>query len=190
MAINPCPDYSSAYIVKANSSSCCSQLNSVEQHFVISKRTQGKNRTYTLSAQCSFCGTLFATTNQTKMRIHLTGEREGQTRVAACEKIPPSCRQYYLDKKASDQIAAAAKLKGHRKLLRQVIDEHTDLPSSGRTKLSQSDPSNTRSLTAAANLPNGQLTLMTVRNIAAASAMNLAVVRFLASSKTSIFRPE
>ena len=117
------------------------------------------------------------------MRIHLTGEREGQTRVAACEKIPPSCRQYYLDKKASDQIAAAAKLKGHRKLLRQVIDEHApDLPSSGRTNVSQSDPSNARSLTAAANLPNGQLTVMTVLNLAAASAMILAVVRFLASS--------
>ena len=50
MATDTCPDYSSAYNVKANSSSCPSQLNSVEQHFVISKRTQGKNRTYTLSA--------------------------------------------------------------------------------------------------------------------------------------------
>ena len=49
----PAQTYSSAYIVKANSSSCPSQLNSVEQHFVISKRTQGKNPTYTLSAQCS-----------------------------------------------------------------------------------------------------------------------------------------
>ena len=100
IATDTCPDYSSAYIVKANSSSCPSQLNSVEQHFVISNRTKCKNRTYTLSAQCSFCGTPFALTNQTKMRIHLTGEREGQTRVAACGKIPPSCRKYYFDKKS------------------------------------------------------------------------------------------
>ena len=114
-ASGTCPDYSLAYIVKANSSSFPPQSNSVEEHFVISKRTKGNNRTYTLSAQCSFCGTFFATTNQTKMRIHLTGEREGQTRVAACFKVPPSCRQYYLDKKASNQIEAAAKLTSHRK---------------------------------------------------------------------------
>jgi hypothetical protein len=182
-ATDTCPDFSSAYIVKPNSSSCPSQFNSVEEHFVISKRTKGANRTYTLSAQCSFCGTFFAITNQTKMRIHLTGEREGQTRVAACGKIPPSCRQYYLDKKASNQIAAAAKLTHHRKLLQEVIDKHApDLPSAGQKRVFESDPSNARCLTAAANLPNGQLTIMTVKNIAAASAMNLAVVRFLAAS--------
>ena len=81
-------------------------------------------------------------TDQTKMRIHLTGEREGQTRVAACGKVPPSCRQYYLDKKASNQIAAAAKLTSHRKLLRKVVDEHApDLPSSGQKRAFESDPS-------------------------------------------------
>ena len=182
-ATDTCPDFSSAYIVKPNSSSCPSQFNSVEEHFVISKRTKGANRTYTLSAQCSFCGSFFAITNQTKMRIHLTGEREGQTRVAACGKIPPSCRQYYLDKKASNQIAAAAKLTHHRKLLQEVIDKHApDLPSAGQKRVFESDPSNARCLTAAANLPNGQLTIMTVKNIAASSAMNLTVVRFLAAS--------
>ena len=77
-----CPDFSSAYIVKANSSSCPSQMNSVETHFVISKRVKRNNRTTLSSATCSFCGTLFAATCQTKMRIHLTGESEGQSRVA------------------------------------------------------------------------------------------------------------
>jgi hypothetical protein len=37
-------------------------------------------------------------------------------------------------------------------------------------------------LTAPANVPNGQLQLTTVRNIALSSAMNIAVVRFLAAS--------
>jgi hypothetical protein len=100
MATDTCPDFSSAYIVKANSSSLPSQMNSVEIHFVISSRIRRGNRTYTLSATCSFCSTLFSTTNQTKMRIHLTGEREGQTRVAACRKVPLACRQFYLDKKS------------------------------------------------------------------------------------------
>ena len=91
IATDTCPDFSSAYIIKANSSSLPSQTNSVETHFVISSRIKRGNRTYTLSATCSFCGTFFSTTNQTKMRIHLTGEREGQTRVAACGKVHPAC---------------------------------------------------------------------------------------------------
>ena len=88
MTTDTCPDFSSAYIVKANSSSCPSQTNSVESHFVISKRVKRNNRTTLSSATCSFCGTLFAATNQTKMRIHLTGESEGQSRVSACVKVP------------------------------------------------------------------------------------------------------
>ena len=143
MATDTCPDFSSAYIVKANSSSLPSQMNSVEIHFVISSRIRRGNRTYTLSATCSFCSTLFSTTNQTKMRIHLTGEREGQTRVAACRKVPLACRQFYLDKKASDQTAQSAKLTNHRKLIRQVIDEHApDLPSAGQKRVCPSDASN------------------------------------------------
>ena len=108
-----CPDFSSAYIVKANSSSCPSQMNSVESHFVISKRVKRNNQTTLSCGTCSFCGTLFAATNQTKMRIHLTGESEGQTRVSACVKVPPLCRQFYLDKKASDKIAQSAKQTTH-----------------------------------------------------------------------------
>jgi hypothetical protein len=183
MATEICPDFSSAYIVKANSSSCASQMNSVETHFVISKRVKRDHRTTLSSATCSFCGTLFTATNQTKMQIHLTGESEGQTRVAACEKVPPLCRQFYLDKKASDKIAQSAKQTSHRKLLRSIIDEHApDLPSAGQKRVCESDPSNARCLTAASNLPNGQLQITTMRNIGAASAMNLAVVRFLAAS--------
>ena len=87
-ATDTCPDFSSAYIVKPNSSSCPSQFNSVEEHFVISKRTKGANRTYTLSAQCSFCGTFFAITNQTKMRIHLTGEKRGTNKSCSMWKNP------------------------------------------------------------------------------------------------------
>ena len=74
-AADTCPNFSSAYIVVGNSSSCASQKNSVETHFVISRRTKRDNRTNLGSATCSFCGSIFSATNQTKMRIHLTGKR-------------------------------------------------------------------------------------------------------------------
>lgn len=186
MATATCPDFSSGYIVKANSSSCPAQMNSVEMHFVISKRTKRDNRTYVCSATCSFCGAVFSATNQTKMRIHLTGENEGGSRCAACVKVPPLCRQYYLDKKRFDQTAQSAKQTKHRHLLRQVIDEHApESPRTGLKRVCESDPSNSRCLTAAANLPNGQLQIPTLRNIAASAAMNMAVVRFLAVSGVS-----
>jgi hypothetical protein len=38
LSLHTCQDFSSAYIVKANSSSLPSQMNSVEIHFVISSR--------------------------------------------------------------------------------------------------------------------------------------------------------
>ena len=46
MVTDACPDFSSVYIVKANTSSCPSQTNSVETHFVISKRIRSANRSY------------------------------------------------------------------------------------------------------------------------------------------------
>ncbi len=163
-------------------------MNSVEIHFVISSRIRHGNRTYTLSATCSFCSTLFSTTNQTKMRIHLTGEREGQTRVAACRKVPPACRQFYLNKKASDQTAQSAKLTNHRKLIRQVIDEHApDLPCAGQKRVCPSDPSNVRCLTAPANLPNGQLPLPSSRygGYAAGESIDVEIVSFSSSGSLS-----
>ena len=65
------------------------------------------------------------------MRIHLTGEREGQTRAAECTKVPPLCtgKQYYLDKKASNQTEKASKFTKHSQLLKVVNDEHApELP--------------------------------------------------------------
>jgi len=141
MVTDACPDFSSVYIVKANTSSCPSQTNSVETHFVISKRIKSANRSYSCSATCSFCGTLFANTNQSKMRIHLTGEREGQTRVAECTKAPPLCKQYYIDKKASDRTEKASKFTKHSQLLKAVIDEHApQLPISGQKRVRQLTP--------------------------------------------------
>ena len=40
MVTDACPDFRSVYIVKANTSSCPSQTNSVETHFVISKELE------------------------------------------------------------------------------------------------------------------------------------------------------
>ena len=44
-AADTCPDFSSANIVLDNPYNCALQKNSVESHFVISKRTKGDNRT-------------------------------------------------------------------------------------------------------------------------------------------------
>ncbi len=109
------------------------------------------------------------------------GKKRGSDKSCSMLKVPPLCRQYYLDKKASDQTSRSAKSTQHRILKRHIIDEHTPaLPNAGQKRKRDSDPSNTRCLTAPSNMPNGQLQTTTVRNVAATSAMNM--VRFLATS--------
>ena len=109
--MNACPDFSTHYVVIPNHLSLASQKNpSVEMHFVISKRISLNGKSNGCSATCAFCGALFASTNMTKMRMHLTGETSQSTRVAACPKIPGACRQFYLDKTASEK---AVKEKTH-----------------------------------------------------------------------------
>ena len=47
-----------------------------------------------VDATCAFCLQSFSHFNATKMRIYLTGEDEGNTRVMACSKIPTDCKTF------------------------------------------------------------------------------------------------
>ena len=59
------------------------------------------------SDTCTFCGALFATTNMMKMQMHLAGDTGQSTRVAPCPKNPGACRQFNLDKTASEPFSFA-----------------------------------------------------------------------------------
>ena len=37
----------------------------------------------------------FSSFNAARMRVHLTGEAEGQTRVAECKRVPKACKEFY-----------------------------------------------------------------------------------------------
>ena len=66
--------------------------------------------------QIKICIVLFATLKM------CSPWHRGATSVATCLKVPPLCRQYYLDQKASDQTSRSAKSTQHRKLIRHIID--------------------------------------------------------------------
>ena len=44
---------------------------------------------------CAFCAHSFQSMTSTRMRVHLTGDAEGDIRVEKCAKVPAECRSFY-----------------------------------------------------------------------------------------------
>ena len=93
-ANTPYPSYKEYFIVRPED--CLpSRINTVEQNFFILQRNKGHSRTSTCRAMCAFCAHSFQCMSITKMRVHLTGETEGDCRVEKCAKVPIDCRTFY-----------------------------------------------------------------------------------------------
>jgi hypothetical protein len=65
--------------------------HAIPKHSFITSRKNAV-RNYVVGATCAFCLKIFSHINASKMRIHLTGEEEGNTRVTSCPKVPKDCK--------------------------------------------------------------------------------------------------
>jgi hypothetical protein len=83
--------------------------HAIPKHSFITSRKNAV-RNYVVGATCAFCLKIFPIINASKMRIHLTGEEEGNTRVTSCPKVPKDCRiqTFYSNLRDSDASSATA----------------------------------------------------------------------------------
>jgi hypothetical protein len=57
------------------------------------------------------CSVSFRAFSTTKMRVHLTGQRQGDVRVSADEKVPSACKEYYLAERKRDAKTSQSRRK-------------------------------------------------------------------------------
>jgi hypothetical protein len=158
---SPYPDFKEYFVTKP--ADCLPvRINTIEQNFFILQRTKGKSRTTTTRAMCAFCAHSFQCMSLTKMRVHLTGEAEGDCRVEKCLKVPADCRTYYQKERDDKATSARQKRSIHIDLVNETMcrrdealagTEPAALDKSLTTK-ARVAPQSSRVLTAASNLKN------------------------------------
>ena len=94
-----------------------SKRNHIEQNFFILKKNERAHRVSDCDVICSFCSVSFRAFSTTKMRVHLTGQSQGDVRVSACEKVPSACKEYYLAERERDAKKSQQKKDERVKLL-------------------------------------------------------------------------
>ena len=87
LEIEEYPNYSQYFVSKPDDCQA-PRKNTIEQNFYILQRTKGNSRTVTCQAMCAFCAHSFQSMTSTRMRVHLTGDAEGDIRVEKCAKVP------------------------------------------------------------------------------------------------------
>ena len=132
-----------------------SKKNHIEQNFYITNRVERGNRTTVCNATCAFCLQSFSGFNATKMRVHLTGEEEAQTRVAVCKRVPKACREFYQAERDNAAAASKAKQTKYISAIKEAIHIAVNATEAKKRKAADLEGSrNARSLTASSNLRN------------------------------------
>jgi hypothetical protein len=80
--------------------------NHIEQNFYITKKNQRGGSASDVDCIFAFCFNPFRSFTTTKIRVHLTGESQGEVRVAACKYVPDACKQFYLAEREREAAAA------------------------------------------------------------------------------------
>ena len=127
------PDFK-AYHRPAPDDRQASKKNHIEQNFFILKRNKRSNRSEDCECQCAFCSVSFKSFNSTQMRVHLTGESQGASRVAPCKNVPAACKEFYLVELDSE----AAKLREKEAARTQIYNEAAQLSRTDTDKKKES----------------------------------------------------
>ena len=131
-----------------------SKKNHIEQNYFITNRVS-RNKTLVCNATCAFCLQSFSGFNSTKMRVHLTGEEEAQTRVAPCKRVPAACKEFYQAERDSAMTAAKKKQEKQLVSIKEAIQTASDASESRKRKASEQEGSiSTRCLSAPGHLRN------------------------------------
>jgi hypothetical protein len=130
----------------------------IEQNFYITKKNPRSNRQSDVDCYCAFCLEHFRLFTTTKMRVHLTGESQGDIRVAACKSVPDACKQFYVAERDRESAKAREKAAQRTKVYNDAAElsktytgkrKTMDVPCDGA-----SGSLNPRSLIASSNLRN------------------------------------
>ena len=114
-----------------------SKKNHIEQYSFITSRCE-KGRSSVCNTTCAFCLHSFSSFNTTRLRVHLTGEEEGQTRVMACKRAPKAYRDFYRAERDSAATAAKAKQSEQISLIKDAMHTASEASDSRRFKKKKS----------------------------------------------------
>ncbi len=91
------------------------------------------------------------------MRVHLTGEEEGQTRVIECKRVPKACRDFYRAERDNATTAIKAKQSKQISAIKEAMHSASEASDSRKRKAATQEGSiSTRILTVPENLRNVQ----------------------------------